>query len=153
MPGFLKEQISILFQKYGTRVPDCHRCSKAVTNLIPPADEKIIQIKNYRNLKISPILKTSKVAQRTKVVLISLNSRLGLTVKYKRSAVFREIHCQPALMLISGKMLNCCNSTRITLIQCCSTFFFIHLSLTLLSNFSLYQLQCLCYSSSQDLEV
>jgi len=79
MPGFFKERITILFQKYETRVPDCHRCSKAVTNLIPPADEKIIQIKNYRNLKISPILKTSKVAQRTKVVLISLNSRLGLT--------------------------------------------------------------------------
>jgi len=78
MPGFFKERITILFQKYETRVPDCHRCSKAVTNLIPPADEKIIQIKNYRNLKISPILKAPKVAQRTKVVLISQNYTLGL---------------------------------------------------------------------------
>ena len=78
LSGFLKEQITILFQKYGTRVPDCHRCSKAVTNLIPTAGEKIIQIKNYRNLKISPILKAPKVAQRTKVVLISQNYTLGL---------------------------------------------------------------------------
>jgi hypothetical protein len=44
MPGFLKEQISILFQKYGTRVPDCHHCSKAVTNFIPTGGRK-----NYSN--------------------------------------------------------------------------------------------------------
>ena len=78
LSGFLKERITILLQKYETRVPDCHRCSKAVTNLIPTAGEKIIQIKNYRNLKISPILKAPKVAQRTKVVLISQNYTLGL---------------------------------------------------------------------------
>ena len=80
LSGFLKERITILLQKYETRVPDCHRCSKAVTNLIPTAGEKIIQIKNYRNLKISPILKAPKVAQRTKVVLISQNYTLGLNV-------------------------------------------------------------------------
>jgi hypothetical protein len=67
MPGFLKEQITILFQKYETRVPDCHRCSKAVTNLIPSGGRKIIQI-----------LKAHKVVQRTKVVLISQNYTLGL---------------------------------------------------------------------------
>jgi len=81
LSGFLKERITILLQKNETRVPDCHRCSKAVTNLIPTAGEKIIQIKNYRNLKISPILKAPKVAQRTKVVLISQNYTLGLNVR------------------------------------------------------------------------
>jgi len=67
MPGFLKEQITILFQKNGTRVPDCHRCSKAVTNLIPTGGRKIIHI-----------LKVHEVVQRTKVVLISQNYTLGL---------------------------------------------------------------------------
>jgi hypothetical protein len=69
LSGFLKEQITILLQKYETRVPDCHRCSKAVTNLIPSAGEKII-----------PVLKAHKVVQRTKVVLISQNYTLGLNV-------------------------------------------------------------------------
>ena len=59
--GFLKERITILFQKYETRVPDCHRCSKAVTNLIPSGGRKIIHI-----------LKAHKV------VLISQNYTLGL---------------------------------------------------------------------------
>ena len=70
LSGFLKEQITILFQKNGTRVPDCHRCSKAVTNLIPSGGRKIIQI-----------LKAHKVVQRTKVVLISQNYTLGLNVR------------------------------------------------------------------------
>ncbi|HOU69567.1 MAG TPA: hypothetical protein PKW49_13495, partial [Paludibacteraceae bacterium] len=41
LSGFFKEQITILFQKNRTRVPDCHRCSKAVTNHMPRRAKKL----------------------------------------------------------------------------------------------------------------
>jgi len=87
-------------------VPDCHRCSKVVTNHIPTGGRKIIQIKYYRNLKIPPILKAPKVAQRTKVILISLNSRLGLTDwRYVFVADFEARHCQ-----VTRKFIRCRNA-------------------------------------------
>ena len=105
LSGFLKERITILLQKYETRVPDCHRCSKAVTNLIPTAGEKIIQIKNYRNLKISPILKAPKVAQRTKVVLISQNYTLGLNVPRLCAVLMAYSRCWSFVHFIFQRLL------------------------------------------------